>query len=117
MQKFLFIFLCLMIAWFNYQSRYGRGGNTDELQIMQQINKQENINHDLSERNNRMVMQIAGLKGSADSIEQRSRQELNMIKNGETLVMLPVNDSFVEETDMPFSRKRESIDKEAVDQK
>jgi len=87
-----------MIAWFNYQSKYGRGGHTDDLQIIQQINKQAMLNHDLSERNNRMVMQIAGLKGSSDSIEQRSREELNMIKNGETLVMLPGNDLVIDET-------------------
>ena len=71
MQKFLFIFLCMTVAWFNYQARFGRGGNTDDLQIMQQVNKQIQLNHDLTERNNRMIIQISGLKGSTDSIEQR----------------------------------------------
>lgn len=113
MQKFLFIFLCIMIAWFNYQSKFSRGGHTDDLQIMQQINKQATLNHDLSERNNRMVMQIAGLKGSSDSIEQRSRSELNMIKSGETLVMLPGNDlvideKVVEKKAISFPRRRGS---------
>ena len=92
MQKFLFIFLSSMIVWFHYQEKYGRGGDFNDLQITQQINKQTELNHKLQERNNQMVMQIAGLKGSNDSIEQRSRSELNMIKSGEMLVMLPVND-------------------------
>ncbi|MCC2624821.1 MAG: ftsB [Burkholderiales bacterium] len=96
MQKFLLIFLCFVIAWINYQGKFGRGGKNDDLQIVLQINKQTKLNHDLSERNNQMVMKIAGLKGSSDSIEQRSREELNMIKSGETLVMLPGNDLAVE---------------------
>jgi cell division protein FtsB len=96
MQKFLFIFLITMIVWFNYQIRYARGGNADDLRIIQQIDKQTQLNHQLTERNNQMIMQIAGLKGSSDSIEQRSRSELNMIKNGETLVMLPGNDLIIE---------------------
>ncbi|HLX53803.1 MAG TPA: septum formation initiator family protein [Aquella sp.] len=113
MQKFLFIFLCVMIAWFIYQSKYGRGGNADDLQIIKQINKQTVLNRDLSERNNRMVMQIAGLKGSADSIEQRSREELNMIKNGETLVMLPGNDLLVEEK----AEEKKAVNKKVVNKK
>jgi cell division protein FtsB len=96
MQKFLLIFLSIMIVWFNYQKRFGRGGNSDDIQIMQQIDKQVKLNHQLTERNNQMIMQISGLKGSSDSIEQRSRTELNMIKNGETLVMLPGNDLIIE---------------------
>ncbi len=96
MQKFLFIFLCLVVAWITYQGRFGRGGKSDDLQISAQINGQTKLNHDLSERNNQMIMKIAGLKGSSDSIEQRSREELNMIKSGETLVMLPGNDLEVE---------------------
>lgn len=96
MQKFLLIFLCVTISWFHYQSKYGRGGDMDDLQIVGQVRKQIQINHDLSERNNRMIMQISGLKGSTDSIEQRSRSELNLIKPGETLVMLPDNDLAVD---------------------
>lgn len=96
MQKFLFLFLVTMIVWFNYQARYGHGGNIDDQSIIRQIDKRVQLNHVLAERNNQMIMQIAGLKGSSDSIEQRSRSELNMIKNGETLVILPGNDSIVE---------------------
>ncbi|MCE3269136.1 MAG: ftsB [Burkholderiales bacterium] len=91
MQKFLLIFLCLTVFWFHYQSKYGHGGIMDDLQIIQQINKQIQINNDFVKRNNQLIMQIAGLKGSTDLIEQRSRSELNMIKSGETLVILPDN--------------------------
>jgi cell division protein FtsB len=96
MQKFLFIFLCIVVTWITYQAKFGRGGKSDDLQITAQINKQTRLNYNLSERNNLMVMKIAGLKGSSDSIEQRSREELNMIKSGELLVMLPGNDLAVE---------------------
>lgn len=92
MQKFLFILLCSIIVWFHFQAKYGRGGEVDDQLVMAQIKQQKKLNHDFIERNNQMVMQIAGLKGSTDSIEQRSRTEFNMIKKGETLVMLPEDD-------------------------
>jgi cell division protein FtsB len=89
MQKLLFLFLIFTLIWFQMQMRVGRGGVAEDKQMMEQINLQAKINHGLAERNNQMIMQVAGLKGSADSIEARSRTELNMIKDGETLVILP----------------------------
>ena len=39
-----------------------------------------------------MEIKIAGLKGSKDSIEARARNELNLVKPGEVLILLPGSD-------------------------
>lgn len=74
------------------QLLHGHGGYADDERVKHQIAKQKQINSDLKERNSMMEMKIAGLKGSTDSIEARSRNELNLIKPGEVLVLLPGSD-------------------------
>ena len=60
--------------------------------MSESIAKQKQLNADLRERNSMMEMKIAGLKGSTDSIEARARNELNLIKQGEVLILLPGSD-------------------------
>lgn len=96
MQKILFIFLGIILLVFCYQLRYGSGGYINASRVIEQINKQTVVNHALEERNSLTAIQIAILKGSTDSLEQRSRLEFDMTKSGETLVILPNNISRVE---------------------
>lgn len=92
MQKILFLCLIAVIALFQMQFRHGHGGLSDDSRVKAEIAEQKRINADLKDRNAMMEMKIAGLKGSADSIEARSRNELNLVKAGEVLVLLPGSD-------------------------
>ena len=74
------------------QLYYGRGGHIDDDKVRLEIIKQKQINAKLKERNSAMEIKVAGLKGSTDSVEARSRKELNLIKPGEILVLLPGSD-------------------------
>ena len=92
MQKILlFLFLCV-IGVFQFQLRYGRGGYVNDGVNVKEIDKQTLINKELIDRNNKMQLKISGLKGSSDALEARARSELNLIKQGEVLVLLPGND-------------------------
>lgn len=91
MQKTIFIYLALMLALFSYQLKYGYGGYADDQRVQSQITNQFNLNESLANRNSMLEMKIEGLKGSADSLEARARYELNLVKPGETLVVLPGN--------------------------
>ena len=62
---------------------------------VKEINKQAAINQELITRNNKMQLKISGLKGSSDALEARARSELNLIKRGEVLVLLPGNDTLI----------------------
>ena len=92
MQKILFLCLIALIALFQMQLLHGHGGYVDDNRVRAQIAKQKDLNAQLKERNSKMEMKIAGLKGSTDSLEARSRNELNLIKTGEILVLLPGSD-------------------------
>lgn len=92
MQKILFICLIGIIILFQMQLRYGRGGYAADDKVKQQIAKARAANATLKDRNALLLLKISGLKGSDDSLEARSRHELNLIKPGETLVLLPGNE-------------------------
>lgn len=92
MQKILFLCLIAVICLFQLQLRRGHGGIIDDEKVKLQLTQQKQINADLTQRNSVMEIKIAGLKGSADSLEARSRYELNLIKQGEMLVLLPGSD-------------------------
>lgn len=90
MQKILLICLVLVLIAFNMQLHTGRGGYVDDAKTRGKIIEQTQINKQLEERNQAMMMKIAGLKGSSAALEARARNELNVIKPGEILVSLPI---------------------------
>ena len=91
MQKILLIlFLCIVVIFIE-QLNYGNGGYQNNQMIIKQITKQQTINEELINRNSLLEMKIAGIKGSTDALEARARYELNLVKPGETLVVLPEN--------------------------
>ncbi len=91
MHKLLFLALIALIYMFQIQLRYGHGGLEDNKRMELMIAQQEENNLNLYKRNEMLRLKIAALKGSSDSIEARARYELNMIKPGETLILLPDN--------------------------
>ena len=92
MQKILLVLLLCLIGVFQLQLRSGRGGYVDDSVVIKEINQQTVINQEFINRNNKMLLKISGLKGSSDALEARARSELNLIKRGEALVLLPGND-------------------------
>jgi len=95
MQKILLFFFLCFVGIFQFQLRYGRGGYVNDGVNVKEINKQAAINQELITRNNKMQLKISGLKGSSDALEARARSELNLIKRGEVLVLLPGNDTLI----------------------
>ena len=91
MQKILFLCLVGLLVLLPYELKYGRGGYLDLMRIQKQIQTQAKVNEGLANRNSMEQLKIEALKGSIDSIEARARYELNLVKPGETLVVLPGN--------------------------
>ncbi len=91
MQKILLIIFLCIVAVVIEQLNYGNGGYQNNQIIIKQITKQQAINEDIANRNSLLEIKIAGMKGSMDALEARARYELNLIKPGETLVVLPEN--------------------------
>jgi len=93
MQKILFLVLCAVIALFQYELWYGRGGVYDSKTLENSIMQQTRTNQNLQQRNDLIIDHLQELKGSADLMEARARKELNLIKPNELLVVLPENEN------------------------
>ena len=89
MQKLLFLALLLVIAFFQYELRYGHGGIHDQELLHNNILKQIRLNQQYQQRNDKVSSHLRELKGSPEFMEARARRELNLIKSDEILVMLP----------------------------
>ncbi len=88
MQKLLFLALCGVIALFQYELWFGRGGVYDNHNLTLGINQRIEYNQKLQDRNDAVIEHLLELKGSPELMEARSRRDLNLVKPNETLVML-----------------------------
>jgi cell division protein FtsB len=84
----LIIFLLVLIGLLQYRLWLGDGGISELNQLQERIEiiKQEVENH--RERNVALEADVKDLKEGTDAIEERARQELGMIKEGETFVQV-----------------------------
>jgi cell division protein FtsB len=78
--------LLALLAWLQYRLWFGHGGAGDVRALSHQVEQQERDNGGLQQRNDALAAEVAELK-SADggaAVEERARNELGMIKPGET---------------------------------
>jgi len=69
----------------------GDGSITHRWQLQEEIDEQAFENRRLKDRNLVLEAEVIDLKSGLESIEERARNELGMIKKGETFYLL-VND-------------------------
>ncbi|HZJ93890.1 MAG TPA: septum formation initiator family protein [Thiopseudomonas sp.] len=84
----LLIVLLLMLAGLQYRLWLGDGGIAQAAQLKLQISEQTAENERLFERNRVMDAEVMELKKGMESVEERARYELGMIKEEETLYLL-----------------------------
>jgi|TARA_B110000967_G_C18736432_1_gene485345 cell division protein FtsB len=77
----IFILLILLIQ---YPLWAGRGGWYNVIQLTSKYEVQKKINDELKKQNNALRAEVNDLKKGTDAIEERAREELGMIKKGET---------------------------------
>lgn len=96
MQKLLFLALCGVLTFFQYELWYGKGSIYDSYRLKGKIQQQIDANNVLIERNNKIVDHLEELKGSPVLMEARSRLELGLVKQNEILVNFPANSKSIE---------------------
>ncbi len=84
----LFIVLILLLAGLQYRLWVGEGSLAQVSRLQQQIAEQRGENERLLERNRILEAEVMELKRSMETVEERARQELGMLKEGETLYLL-----------------------------
>ena len=84
----LFIVLILLLAGLQYRLWMGEGSLAQVNRLQQQIAEQQGENERLLERNRILEAEVMELKRGMETVEERARQELGMVKEGETLYLL-----------------------------
>lgn len=80
--------MLILLSWLQYSLWFGKNGIFDLVKIQKDLNIQENKNTELKIRNNHLLAEINDLNLGQEAIEERSRNELGMIKHGEIFYRL-----------------------------
>jgi len=85
----LFLVLLLLLGGLQYRLWVGNGSLAHVAELKQQIAEQQAENERLLERNRVLDAEVLELKKGMETVEERARHELGMVKEGETLYQLP----------------------------
>ncbi|MGL4474098.1 MAG: cell division protein FtsB [Shewanella sp.] len=83
MKRFVLL-LVVLLAILQYRLWFGDNNVPQYFQLEQQIKTQQNSNAKLVERNDILREEINDLRRGTGAIEERARNELGMVKDGET---------------------------------
>ncbi len=84
----LFLVLILVLAGLQYRLWVGEGSLAQVTELQQEIADQQGENERLLERNRILEAEVMELKKGMETVEERARHELGMVKEGETLYQL-----------------------------
>lgn len=87
MGKLTLLLLCVL-GWLQYSLWLGKNGINDYTRISEDVTAQQAINAKLKSRNDQLFAEIDDLNGGQEAIEERARNELSMIKPGESFYRL-----------------------------
>jgi len=80
--------LMALLLIFQYRLWIGEGSYGHQIDLQRSIAKQKAENERLRQRNAKIAAEVSDLKSGLDSVEERARKDLGMIKRGETFYMI-----------------------------
>ncbi|ALS99520.1 cell division protein FtsB [Lacimicrobium alkaliphilum] len=82
--KWISLVLITLLCLLQYRLWFGKNSIPDYWQMQQETQQMREQNANLAQRNSLLKADIEDLKIGMDAIEERARNELGMIKEGET---------------------------------
>ena len=82
--RIVLVLLLALLAWLQYRLWFGGGGEREVAQLQAQVARQRHDNTGLQQRNDALAAEVEDLKSGEAAVEERARNELGMIKPGET---------------------------------
>ncbi len=82
--KWIIAILVVLVLVLQYQLWIADGGARDAWLLRQELKVLQAENAELAERNAALAAEVADLKDGLAAIEERARNELGMVKDGET---------------------------------
>jgi cell division protein FtsB len=86
--KKLILLLVLLVAALQYRLWFGDGGIREYQRLQARIQNLKAEGEKRSERNAALDADVRDLKEGTDAVEERARQELGLVKEGETFVQV-----------------------------
>jgi cell division protein FtsB len=83
MNKLLLLLIAILV-YLQYQLWFGNGSVQDVWQLHQEVEMQRQENLELRERNAALQAEVEDLQQGYDAIEEHAREDLGMVKKGET---------------------------------
>ena len=80
--------LVVLLVLLQYRLWVGDGSLAEVWGLYHQVEAQREENRRLRERNQALEAEVTDLKQGLDAIEERAREELGMIKDGETFYQI-----------------------------
>ena len=82
------VILGLLFFILQYELWFGEGSLATVWRLQQDIEQQKNENKKIAQRNQSLLAEVKDLKKGDAAIEERARNELGMIKKGETYIQV-----------------------------
>ena len=86
--KILIVVLILMLIGLQYKLWFGDGSLSEVVQLTRELEIQRQRLSELEERNKILEAQVLDLQNGLDAFEEKARNDLGMIKQGETFIQL-----------------------------
>ena len=94
--KWLAVALFLLLVLLQYRLWFPEGSKAELSRLQAEIQSQEGINAGLRARNRQLELEVLELQQGLDSLEARAREDLGMIKEGETYYQIIDRDAEAE---------------------
>ena len=86
--RWLIWLLVVLLVLVQYKLWVGDGSFAEVWDLYQQVETQREDNQQLRERNQALEAEVQDLKQGLGAIEERAREELGMVKEGETFYQI-----------------------------
>ncbi len=86
--KILLAALVLILIGLQYRLWFGDGSLSEVVQLSRELEIQKQRLRELEERNRILEAQVLDLQNGLDAFEEKARNDLGMIKQGETFIQL-----------------------------
>ncbi|MFT5605380.1 MAG: cell division protein FtsB [Paracoccaceae bacterium] len=87
-RHWLLVLLLVVLLLTQLRLWVGPGSWEEIARLRRQIAEQAHSNAELLERNERLLREVRSLKTNLAAVEERARQELGLIKEGETFYLI-----------------------------
>ena len=86
--RWLLFVLVVILLLLQFRLWFGEGSILQKLDLDKQVVEQKEHNQSLRQRNKLIAKEVESLKTNLDSIEEKARKDLGMIKHNETFYLV-----------------------------